>query len=208
VKSEDSKGQKADSAAAGPYQRRSAEGAFTSSGRKETHVRVIVWGRITFDGMSPFMGSKVQGPKVQGPPKICFFGFCDMQPDLTAKQEQFLVYLQKQIERTGGAPSLRKAASDLKISHAAVAQFVRILEKKGILKRDGRYSRDIYLLDKRGFKAASQRGRKVPVLEIKGTNKRDRRIILLHKGAFTCWGSHLNTSSNRELTQASLKWSR
>ena len=84
-----------------------------------------------------------------------------MQPDLTAKQEQFLVYLQKQIERTGGAPSLRKAAADLKISHAAVAQFVRILEKKGILKRDGRYSRDIYLLDKRGFKAASQRGREV-----------------------------------------------
>lgn len=87
-----------------------------------------------------------------------------MQPDLTAKQEQFLVYLQKQIERTGGAPSLRKAAADLKISHAAVAQFVRILEKKGILKRDGRYSRDIYLLDKRGFKDASQRGREVPVI--------------------------------------------
>ena len=87
-----------------------------------------------------------------------------MQPDLTAKQEQFFVYLQKQIERTGGAPSLRKAAADLKISHAAVAQFVRILEKKGILKRDGRYSRDIYLLDKRGFKDASQRGREVPVI--------------------------------------------
>lgn len=87
-----------------------------------------------------------------------------MQPDLTAKQEQFLVYLQKQIEQTGVAPSLRKAAADLKISHAAVAQFVRILEKKGILKRDGRYSRDIYLLDKRGFKDASQRGREVPVI--------------------------------------------
>jgi repressor LexA len=87
-----------------------------------------------------------------------------MQPDLTAKQELFLAYLQKQVERTGVAPSLRKAAADLKISHTSVAQFVHILEKKGFLKRDGHYSRDIYLLDKRGFEAAPQRCREVPII--------------------------------------------
>ncbi len=87
-----------------------------------------------------------------------------MRPELTLKQKRFLVYLEQEIDRKGNAPSLRKAAADLDISHAAVAQFVRALEKKGYLKRDGRFSRTIYLLGRTSQMAATQRWREVPII--------------------------------------------
>jgi len=86
-----------------------------------------------------------------------------MRPDLTLKQKNFLVYLQHEIDRKGSAPSLRKAAADLNISHAAVAQFIRALENKGYLRRDGRYSRTIHLLGRTTNMAAGQRWIEVPV---------------------------------------------
>jgi repressor LexA len=87
-----------------------------------------------------------------------------MQPELTLKQKNFLVYLQHEIDRKGRAPSLRKAAADLSISHAAVAQSVRALEKKGYLRRDGRYSRTIHLLGRTSNMAAGQRWIEVPII--------------------------------------------
>ena len=87
-----------------------------------------------------------------------------MQPELTLKQKNFLVYLQHEIDRKGSAPSLRKAAADLNISHAAVAQFIRALEKKGYLRRDGRYSRTIHLLGRTSNMAAGQRWIEVPII--------------------------------------------
>jgi repressor LexA len=83
---------------------------------------------------------------------------------LTQKQEQFLAYLRQEIDRTGGMPSLRQAASDLGISHAAVAQSLRVLETKGYVKREGRYSRSVHLLNRVRETAAHQRWREVPII--------------------------------------------
>ena len=58
-----------------------------------------------------------------------------MRRKLTAKQTHLLAYLQRAINREGQSPSLRQAASDLGVSHAAVAQSLRILEDKGYVKR-------------------------------------------------------------------------
>ena len=87
-----------------------------------------------------------------------------MQPSLSPKQKRLLDYLRRRIHRDGGAPSLRRAAGDLGVSHAAVAQLLRTLEDKGYLRRDGRYSRDIYLLNPDRGAAGVQRWREVPVV--------------------------------------------
>ena len=87
-----------------------------------------------------------------------------MTPELTPGQQRLFDYLKKTIERTGVAPSLRKAAGDLGISHAAVSQGLKMLEQKGVLKRQGRYSRTIHLIGPTGDKAAVQRWRAVPVV--------------------------------------------
>ena len=65
--------------------------------------------------------------------------------DLTERQQQFFSYLKKALERSGRVPSLRQAAVDLGVSHTAVAQLLAQLEKKGLVARDGRYSRTIRL---------------------------------------------------------------
>ena len=62
-----------------------------------------------------------------------------MRRKLTDKQAHLLAYLQRSIRREGQVPSLRQAAADLGVSHAAVAQGLRILEGKGYIKREGRY---------------------------------------------------------------------
>lgn len=90
-----------------------------------------------------------------------------MYDNLTPKQINFLKYLKKEIERKGRTPSLREAASDLNISHTAVAQFIRTLESKGFLRRDGRYGRTIHLL--------------APDLKNKTTGKRWRQIPIIGK---------------------------
>ena len=87
-----------------------------------------------------------------------------MYDNLTPKQINFLKYLKKEIEQKGRAPSLREAASDLNVSHAAVAQFIRTLESKGYLKRDGRYSRKIHLIAFNKNAKSGNRWREVPII--------------------------------------------
>ena len=87
-----------------------------------------------------------------------------MQPELTPKQQQLLDYLQRIIDRKGRAPSLRQAAADLGVSHAAVAQGLKVLEAKGYIKREGRYSRTVYLLNRARKAAAPHRWREVPII--------------------------------------------
>ena len=87
-----------------------------------------------------------------------------MRPELTPKQKEVLAYIEGEIARNGSAPSLRQAAADLSVSHAAVAQLIRHLEQKGYLRRDGRYGRQIYLLNRVQEAAAIQRWRQVPII--------------------------------------------
>ena len=54
-----------------------------------------------------------------------------MRRKLTDKQAHLLAYLQQAIKREGQAPSLRQTASDLGVSHAAVAQSLRICASVG-----------------------------------------------------------------------------
>ncbi len=87
-----------------------------------------------------------------------------MPPVLTPRQEDFLRYLREEIRRAGRAPSLRRAARDLGISHAAVAQLLRALEEKGYARRQGRYSRTVHLLNPARRTAGLQRWREIPVV--------------------------------------------
>jgi repressor LexA len=87
-----------------------------------------------------------------------------MPPDLTPKQQQLLDYLGRAITAEGKAPSLRQTAADLGVSHAAVAQCLTVLEGKGYLKRGGRYSRNLYLLNRLRQPAGIQRAREVPII--------------------------------------------
>ena len=52
-----------------------------------------------------------------------------MQAELTPKQQRFFSYLEREIIRTGKAPSLRQAAAEMDVSHAAVSQLVKALEE-------------------------------------------------------------------------------
>jgi repressor LexA len=87
-----------------------------------------------------------------------------MTPELTPGQKRLFDYLKTFIERTGSAPSLRRAAGDLGISHAAVSQGLKLLEQKGVVKRQGRYSRTLHLIGPTGETAAAQRWIEVPVV--------------------------------------------
>ncbi len=87
-----------------------------------------------------------------------------MRPSLTEKQKKLLDYLQEEIGRTGSAPSLRISAADLEISHAAVAQTLKTLEDKGYIRRQGRYSRTIHILDDAGDMDAGLRQKQIPII--------------------------------------------
>jgi len=87
-----------------------------------------------------------------------------MKVRLTPKQQRFLDYLQREITKTGLSPSLRQAAADLGVSHAAIAQIFRVLEEKGYVRREGRYSRKVYLLNRAREAAALQRWREIPII--------------------------------------------
>ena len=87
-----------------------------------------------------------------------------MQPELTPKQQRFFNYLEHKITRTGKTPSLRQSAIEMGVSHAAISQLITALEKKGILKRDGRYSRTIHLLNPIRKTAGIMRWREVPIV--------------------------------------------
>lgn len=87
-----------------------------------------------------------------------------MLPELTKKQGLFLQFLEREIVRTGKAPSLRHAAAGLGVSHAAIVQYIKALEEKGYLKREGRYSRNLYLLNRARETKALHRWREVPII--------------------------------------------
>ena len=87
-----------------------------------------------------------------------------MQPELTQKQRRFFSYLEREITRTWKAPSLRQAATEMGVSHAAISQLIKALEEKGVLKRDSRYSRTIHLLNRARETASIMRWREVPVV--------------------------------------------
>ncbi len=87
-----------------------------------------------------------------------------MQPQLTEKQQRLLAYLREHIGKTGTAPSLRMAARDLGVSHSAVAQTLKILEQKGLVKREGHYGREIYLVNRSRRADGIHRWREVPVI--------------------------------------------
>ena len=67
---------------------------------------------------------------------------------LTRRQREFFDYLQSRMEADQDAPSLRAAAEDLGVSHTAVAGLLQTLQDKGWLRREGRYSRSLVLLDR------------------------------------------------------------
>jgi repressor LexA len=87
-----------------------------------------------------------------------------MRAPLTSKQKRLMDYLQREIDRRGVVPSLRQAARDMGVSHAAIAQSLKALESKGYVKRKGRYSRTIYLLNRANEPAAPQRWREIPII--------------------------------------------
>ncbi|MEN8212664.1 MAG: repressor LexA, partial [Thermodesulfobacteriota bacterium] len=83
---------------------------------------------------------------------------------LTKNQQKVLDYLKQKIEDNAVSPTLREAAADLDISHAAVAQTMKTLEGKEYIRRDGRYSRTIHILDDAGDLHAVQRQKQIPVI--------------------------------------------
>jgi repressor LexA len=87
-----------------------------------------------------------------------------MRSQLTPKQQRFLDYLRRTIAREGASPSLRRAAQDLGVSHAAVAQILKQMEAKGYVRREGRYSRTLYLLTPAREASALQRWQEVPIV--------------------------------------------
>jgi repressor LexA len=87
-----------------------------------------------------------------------------MQSVLTAKQQKFLGYLESEISQTGKAPSLRQAAARMGVSHAAISQLIKALEEKGVIKRDGYYSRTIHLLNRACETAGVMRWIEVPIV--------------------------------------------
>jgi repressor LexA len=87
-----------------------------------------------------------------------------MRNMLTQNQQKVFKYLKRKIEDNSVSPSLREAAADLEISHAAVAQTLKTLENKEYIRREGRYSRTIYILDNAGDLHAAQRQKQIPVI--------------------------------------------
>ena len=82
---------------------------------------------------------------------------------LTPRQQTFLDYLHHRLHSGEGMPTLREAAREQGISHAAVASLFRALQDKGRLRRDGRYSRTIVLQDG-DHPEQPPAGRMVPVI--------------------------------------------
>ena len=87
-----------------------------------------------------------------------------MPERLTPTQQRLLEYLQRKLSADGRVPSLREASADMNVSHAAVARTLRVLESKGFVKRQGRYGRTVYLLNRAREVAALQRGRDLPIV--------------------------------------------
>lgn len=105
--------------------------------------------------------------KMSGPEGVLVRLFWEnraMPRQLTPTQQRLLDYLQRKIAADGQAPSLREAAADLRVSHAAVARTLKALESKECVRREGRYGRTVHLLNRAREVAALQRGRDVPIV--------------------------------------------
>jgi repressor LexA len=87
-----------------------------------------------------------------------------MRDHLTPKQKIVLDYLKQEMETGTAAPSLRTVASVLDISHAAVAQLFRALEHKGYIRRPGKYSRTLHILDPQGNDSGVRRQKTIPIV--------------------------------------------
>jgi repressor LexA len=90
--------------------------------------------------------------------------WCEGIMELTEKQQQLLDYLTGRMDEEGRIPTLRQAAADLGVSHTAVAQLITQLEKKGVLERDGHYSRTVRLYPGADGTTPPERGRVVPII--------------------------------------------
>jgi len=89
-------------------------------------------------------------------------GVCDME--LTEKQRQFFDYLTERMDEDSRVPTLRQAAFDLGVSHTAVAQLMNQLERKGVLRREGHYSRSIQLYPDSPVKRSGKRSLELPII--------------------------------------------
>jgi repressor LexA len=87
-----------------------------------------------------------------------------MKQPLTPNQQKVLDYLKQHINETGFPPSLRTAAAELSISHAAVAQTLKALEDKARIRREGRYSRTLHILEHTGDLHTVHRHKQVPII--------------------------------------------
>jgi len=87
-----------------------------------------------------------------------------MPLDLTEKQIEFLSYLRDELASQGRTPSLRTAATRFGVSHAAILDLLHTLEEKGYVKREGRYSRNLYILNRAREVSAAQRSREIPII--------------------------------------------
>lgn len=85
-------------------------------------------------------------------------------PPLTPKQKRLLTYLRERMAQTGVFPSLRQAAQDLGISHTAVAQMLKLLEAKELVRREGRYQRAVHLINPLRQTEGIHRWKEVPVI--------------------------------------------
>ncbi len=83
---------------------------------------------------------------------------------LTDKQQRYLDYLRDYIREHGRAPSLREAAEAFGVSHAAVGHLLKVLEEKGYIRREGRYSRTVHILNRVGAPPGPDRARTVPII--------------------------------------------
>jgi len=84
---------------------------------------------------------------------------------LTPRQKQFISYIEAEIKQNDSFPSLRKAASDLGVSHTTISHLIKKLEEKNILKRGGRYSRGVQLLkESTNQKKLIKRIKEVPII--------------------------------------------
>jgi len=84
---------------------------------------------------------------------------------LTTRQKDLYNYLEQEINQYGRTTSLRRAGTELDISHAAVAQLLKTLENKGYVRRSGRYSRNIELLGEAPFGSSTRiEGKNVPII--------------------------------------------
>jgi len=86
-----------------------------------------------------------------------------MRPTLTTRQQELFNYLNREINEHGRTTSLRQAAAALRISHSAVARLLETLEEKKYIKRNGRYSRTIYILNENEEPFCSH-GKTVPII--------------------------------------------